>query len=258
MRSTITVSVRSLVITTAVAISVAAAYALGSAQSGASPAFAAEASAPSDVPSIVMTGTGEATGVPDQLVFSLAVHTSASDVSTALSSANAATRHVLAAVNGQGVARKDVQTTGLSISPTYDYSSDGPPVITGYAVSESLSVLVRSLPDAGSIIGSAVNAGGNAVRLHDLRLQIGDEDALLRKARADAFAAAKAKAEQYAEASGRQLGEVTSIREVHIAPHINGLYRSASLDAVALGKVVPIRAGSADLKVTVSVVWSFA
>jgi uncharacterized protein YggE len=257
MRSTITVSVRSLVITTAVAISVAAAYALGSAQSGASPAFAAEASAPSDVPSIVMTGTGEATGVPDRLVFSLAVHTSASDVSTALSSANAATRHVLAAVNGQGVARKDVQTTGLSISPTYDYSSDGPPVITGYAVSESLSVLVRSLPDAGSIIGSAVNAGGNAVRLHDLRLQIGDEDALLRKARADAFAAAKAKAEQYAAASGRQLGEVTSIREVHIAPHINGLYRSASLDAVALGKV-PIRAGSADLKVTVSVVWSFA
>ncbi len=257
MRSTITISVRSLIITTAVTIAVAAAYAFGSAQSGASSAFAAGTSAASDVPSIVMTGTGEATGVPDQLVFSLAVHTNASDVSTALSSANAATRHVLEAVKGDGVAAKDVQTTGLSINPTYDYSGDGPPVITGYAVSESLSVLVRSLPDAGSVIGHAVKAGGNAVRLHDLRLQIGDEDALLRKARADAIAQAKMKAEQYAAASGRELGEVTSIREVHIAPRIEPVYAAAALDVAGASKV-PIRAGSADLKVTVSVVWSFA
>jgi uncharacterized protein len=240
-----------------VAIAVAAAYALGSAQSAASPAFAAEASAPSDVPSIVMTGTGEATGVPDQLVFSLAVHTSASDVSTALSSANSATHQVLLAVNGQGVARKDVQTTGLSINPMYDYSGDGPPVITGYAVSESMSVLVRSLPDAGSVIGDAVKAGGNAVRLHDLRLQIGDQDALLHKARADAIAQAKTKAEQYAAATGRELGEVTSVREVQHAAHIDGLYKATALDAAGMSQV-PIRAGSADLKVTVSVVWSFA
>jgi uncharacterized protein YggE len=255
MRSTVTVSIRSLAFSAAAAIAVAAAYAVGSAQSGGSLAFAAGGSAPSNVPSIVMTGTGEATGVPDQLVFSLTVHTSASDVSTALNSANTATRHVLRAVNEQGVARKDVQTTGLSISPVYDYSGNGPPVITGYGVSQSLSVVVRSLPDAGSVIGTAVKAGGNAVRLHDLRLQIADEDALLRQARDDAFAEAKAKAEQYAAASGLELGEVTSVREVHSSRNLDRLAMPA-LDAAM--SQVPIRAGSANLKVTVSVVWSFA
>jgi uncharacterized protein YggE len=257
MRSTVTVSIRSLVFTAGVAIAIVAAYAVGSAQSGGSPAFAAEGSASSDAPSIVMTGSGEATGVPDQLVFSLTVQTSASDVSAALRSANTATRNVLRAVSGQGVARKDVQTTGLSISPVYDYSGNGPPVITGYSVSESLSVLVRSLPDAGSVIGTAVKAGGNAVRLHDLRLQIGDEDALLRQAREDAFAQAKAKAEQYAAASGRQLGEVISVREVHSSRNLDRLALPAVFDAQAMSHV-PIRAGSANLKVTVSVVWSFA
>ena len=256
MRSTVTVSVRSLAFTAAVAIAIVSAYAVGSAQSGGSPAFAAEGSASSNAPSIVMTGTGEATGVPDQLVFSLTVSTSASDVSAALNSANTATRNVLGAVSGQGVARKDVQTTGLSINPIYDYSGNGPAVITGYRVSESLSVLVRSLPDAGSVIGTAVKAGGNAVRLHDLRLQIGDEDALLRQARDEAFAEAKAKAEQYAAASGRDLGEVTSVREVHTSHNLDRLAMPASLDAAM--SQVPIRAGSADLKVTVSVVWSFA
>jgi uncharacterized protein YggE len=256
MRSTVTVSFRSLVFTTAVAIAVVAAYVVGSAQSGGSPAFAAEGSASSDTPSIVMTGTGEATGVPDQLVFSLTVRTSASDVSQALASANTATRNVLRAVSEHGVARRDVQTTGLSIEALYDYSGNGPPVITGYSASESLSVLVRSLPDAGSVIGTAVKAGGNAVRLHDVRLQIGDEDALLHAARDKAFAEAKAKAEQYAAASGRQLGEVTSVREVHVTPRITPVY-GAALASADLSKV-PIRAGSVDLKVTVSVVWSFA
>jgi uncharacterized protein YggE len=256
MRSTVTVSIRSIAFTAAVTIAIIAAYVLGSAQPGASPAIAAETSSSGNTPSIVMTGTGEATGVPDQLVFSLSVHTSASDVSTALASANSAMRRVLDALSGQGVARKDVQTTGLSINPMYDYNGSGPPVITGYGASQSLSVLVRSLPDAGSVIGTAVKAGGNAARLHDLRLQIGDEDALLRQARDKAFAEAKAKAEQYAAASGRQLGEVTSVREVHVTPRITPVYDTA-LASVNRSKV-PIRAGSADLKVTVSVVWSFA
>jgi uncharacterized protein len=257
MRSTVTVSTRSIAFTAAVTIAIIAAYVLGSAQPGGSPAIATEGSSSGDTPGLVMTGTGEAAGVTDQLVFSLSVHTSASDVSTALGSANSAMRRVLDALSDQGVARKDVQTTGLSINPMYDYSGSGPPVITGYGASQSISVLVRSLPDAGSVIATAVDAGGNAVRLDGLRLQIGDKNALLHKARDDAFAEAKAKAEQYAAASGRQLGDVTSVREMHTTRRISPAYAAEALGSADLAKV-HIRPGSADLKVTVSVVWSFA
>ncbi len=255
--TTVTVSVRKLVITAAAALAVLAAYLVGSAQTSPSAAAAAARPAAADVSNIVMTGTGEAVGIPDQLTFSLAVRTSADDVSTALVSASSTTRDVLAAVRAQHVAPKDVQTTGLSINPTYDHSGDGPPRITGYAVTESMSVLVRQLGSAGTTISAAVEAGGNAVRLHGVQLRIDDEDALMRQARADAFAQARAKAEQYAAAGGRRLGEVSSIREVNVTPTTELAYRSSAFAATA-AESVPIRAGSADLHVTVSVTWSLA
>jgi len=256
MSTTVTISVRSLVVTAATTLAVLAAYVIGSAQAGTSTALAAQASTSGDRPSIVMTGTGEATGVPDQLRFSLSVHANASDVSTALHAASKTTRQVISAVRSQHVAPRDIKTTGLSINAVYRYSDNSPPVITGYAVTQSLSVLVRTLPDAGATMTAAVDAGGNAVRLHDVRLQIGDEDALLRQARADAINEAHDKAAQYAEAAGRGLGEVTSVREVQASPSYPAVYRASALDAAVPS--VPIRAGTAELHVTVSVVWSFA
>lgn len=257
MGTTVTVSVRSLVVTAATTLAVLAAYLIGSTQSGSSTARAAERPSAVDEPSIVMTGTGEATGVPDQLKFSLTVRGSAADVSTALQSSSATTRRIVKAVRAHDVAFKDIQTTGLSIRATYDYSGDGPPVITGYAATQNMSVLVRELPEAGATISDAVSAGGNSVRLHDVRLQIGDEDALLEQARAAAFAEAQAKAEQYAAEAGRSLGDVASVREVQVTPRINQVYASAAFGTAERAASVPIRAGSAELKVTVSVVWSF-
>ena len=67
MENTVTLSVRSLVVTAATTLAVLAAYLIGSTQSGSSTARAAEAPPKVDEPSIVMTGSGEAAGVPDQL-----------------------------------------------------------------------------------------------------------------------------------------------------------------------------------------------
>jgi uncharacterized protein YggE len=251
----VTVSVRSVVITVGVVIAVLLAFWIGSTQVGPATATAAEVPASADEPTIVMTGTGEATATPDQLKFSLAVRTTADDVSTAMESANAASRRVLAAIGDQGVEADDVQTTGMSVNAVSDYSGEGAPVITGYAVSESMSVVVRKLPDAGATITAAVVAGGNAVRLHSVRLQVGDEDALLERARTAAIEEAQSKAEQYAVASGSELGDVASIREVNSNMDGRSSYRLADA-AVADYASVPIRAGTSDLNVTVVVVWS--
>jgi hypothetical protein len=254
MTTSVTVSVRSLVVAATSTAAVLAAYLVGSAAPGGVTASAAPTTRSSDPPSIAMTGTGTVTGVPDQLSFDVAVQVQAADVSTALESANTRTRAVLGAVRAQGVALPDVKTTGLSIQPVYDYSGDGPGVITGYEVSEELSVLVRDLPDAGETISAAVAAGGNAARLHGVRLQIGDKDALLHQARDAALADARAKAEQYAAAAGSSLGDVLSVREVH-ASAPSPLVSDGAF-AKAPEASVPIRAGTSELDVTVSVVWT--
>ena len=259
MSSVLTVSVRSVVITVGVLVAVIMAYLIGSAGGGAEVTPAASPTAgSSEVREIAMRGSGEATGVPDQLSFKFSVNTEAADISTALNEADARMRRVLRALNKEGVGRKDVQTAGLDIRPVYDYSSDGPAVITGYAVSEDAGVLVRSLGDAGTTIAAAVSAGGNAVRLHGLSLKIGDEDALMRQARDAAVAEATAKAQQYAKATGESLGHVISIKEVSAArPGPIPMYARTAMDSVSLGKV-PIKAGSSDLRVTISVQWSLA
>jgi uncharacterized protein YggE len=253
MDKTLTVSVRNLVTTVVAAVAMLAAYVLGTANAGQSVAAAV---APTEADNtIVMTGTGEAVGTPDQLAFNLGVRTQAADVSTALQQANAVTRKVVKAVRGHEVAFKDIQTTGLSIHPTFDYSSSGPAVITGYAVGQTVAILQRDLRDAGATISAAVDAGGNAVRLSNVRLQVGDDEALLSEARKAAIAEAHDKAEQYASAAGTVLGTVSSVREVSAPAPMVQSYRTASLDS-AEPSSVPIRPGRSETSVTVSVVWS--
>jgi hypothetical protein len=115
---------------------------------------------------------------------------------------------------------------------------------------------VRSLAYAGDAIGAAVDAGGNAVAVGNVQLKISDMDALLSRARADAVADAKAKAEQYAGAADTSLGEVMSIREVsRSGGHVVFGRRSFDLSAAQAGSV-PIRAGRSTVKVTVSITWA--
>lgn len=251
--------VRSLALGAAAALTVVSAYAVGTSQADATAAGVTEPPAVSaaevaDTRTIALQGTGESTGVPDQLTFRLSVRAKAGDVTTALDDASTGMRRVLGALGRADVRRRDVRTTGLSVRPDYDYSSSGPPVLTGYVATQSVSVLVRELRDAGAAIAAATEAGGNAVRLSGVGLRIGDRDELLAEARDAAVAQARAKAEQYAAATGQALGPVLSVREVRArgGSPMELDYARVAMDAAA---AVPIRAGSEDLKVTVAVVW---
>ena len=254
MESTVTIKTRTIMLTFLVMLAVLGAYFVGSSGpgSGASAATGGGA-ATSDVARITMSGAGEATGVPDELVFGARVSESSGDVSSALGAAGNTMHRVIGALVDQGVASKDIQTSGLSVHPVYDRSG-GTAVLTGYGATESISVIVRSLPDAGKAISAAVSTGGNAVRISGVQLKIGNSDALLSKARADAVAVAKAKAEQYAKATGSSLGSVVSIREQSSAPRVT---RSLDFNAAAgSAAALPIKAGTQNLKVTVKIVWS--
>jgi uncharacterized protein YggE len=202
---------------------------------------------------ITVTGTGTATGTPDTLALDLAVASSAGTVTKALDEANAAAKAVQTSLTAHGVADKDLQTTGLSIQPQYDSKGQS---ITGYQVTESVQAVIHGLAKAGDTITSAVAAGGNAVRVNSIGLDLGDSGALMSQARGGAFAQAKAKAEQYAKAAGTSLGKVVSITDAAVAT-ASPVFRAG---AAASGSIspVPIQAGSKDVSVTVTVVFALA
>ena len=263
MNGNVTVSVRSILLAVLAALALVVGYLLGSAGGGGTPAQAADdQTQPQRARVLTMTGTGEASAVPDQLSFGVGVTLTRTDLGPALDAASATMDRVIASLGSYDVARSDVQTTDLSMSPVYDYHPYDPPTLVGYRVTQRATVLVKDLKHGGEAVAATVAAGGNDVRVSNLRLLVGDPDAATAKARDAAVAEAKAKAEQYAQASGQTLGEVMTLREVHVKPlpsptsQVQLLRGTMSYDAAV--KAVPIRAGKESAAVTVRMVWELA
>jgi uncharacterized protein YggE len=202
---------------------------------------------------ITVNGTAQVAGRPDTLRLDLSVSAKADSVGRALADANATMTQVQDQLRRSGVAAKDLQTSNLSVSPDYSYPPGGRQTITGYTVSEGLTATLRDLGRAGQAVTDVVRAGGDAVQVNGLHLDLADTSALVASARDRAVANARTKAEQYAKATGRRLGAVVSLTEaVSEPPPVAYDMRAAAAD-----KAVPIAAGSQAVGVTVTVVYAF-
>ncbi|MEU4693833.1 SIMPL domain-containing protein [Actinoplanes sp. NPDC023714] len=211
---------------------------------------AGSALADQPIESVVVTGTGEVSGVPDVLTANFGVETTAGAVTEALDRANAAATRVRDALIKAGVAKADLQTSDVTISTRRNDKDK----IIGYAVSQGLTAKIRNLSTAGRSITTAVTAGGDAARLNGVTFAIDDDTALLAEARRKAFADARAKAELYARESGRSLSRVVKVTEA--TPSYQPFKSYDSL-AAAADSATPIEPGRQQLSVTVTVEWAF-
>ncbi|MGI8522538.1 MAG: SIMPL domain-containing protein, partial [Nocardioides sp.] len=131
-------SVRTLGVGALVVLALLVAYLLGNAGGSAqatpgAPAPTAPTAPAAERPrTLTLSGVGQVNAVPDELGFTLRVGQTRADLRTALRDTNATIGRVLASLAGHGVAKKDVQTTGLAMFPVYDYHSEGPPTLRGY------------------------------------------------------------------------------------------------------------------------------
>jgi uncharacterized protein YggE len=246
---------RAAAIGVASAVLLAGAFALGTGLGDGSRAQAATtatqpAAGASGAGRITVTGTGTVTGTPNQLVLSMSVQVNGGSVGAALAQANDATDRVTAALRGLGVPTADIQTSGLSIYPSY---SDRSQVPTGYQVTESLAATLKQLDKAGQQIQAAADAGGNAITVSNVSLNLTDDGPLLAVARANAMKDARVKAEQFARAAGEQLGHLISVTPVGSSgPPVLSPAQSASAGSAA----VPISPGSQQVSVSVTVVYA--
>ncbi len=197
---------------------------------------------------ITVTGVGTVTGTPDTLTVQLGVQTRADSASAALQNNNAKAADVISALRKHGVAAKDLQTSQLSINPTY--TNDGNS-ITGYEVSNFVTATLHDIGKAGALIDAAQQAAGNAIRLNQVSFSFADDSSLRAKARADAVKHALAQAGQLAHAADLTLGQVLSITEGPDYSSPKTVYAAASAAAAGPAPVMP---GQQDLTVQVQVV----
>ncbi len=206
-----------------------------------------------ETPGILVQGHGEVETVPDVAVVLIGVEMQAASVGAARDGAAEAAQRVMEALTGAGVAPSDVQTTGLDISPQYEYPPNQSPLLIGYRVNNSVTVKIRRIDQASRIIDGAIRAGGNTVRLHGIHFEIGDPAKARAAAREKAVAEAKAKAEQLAELSGVSLGAPITVEEVAFSAPVVPYPKAM---AEARDMATPISPGQTSVSVDVRVRWT--
>jgi uncharacterized protein YggE len=186
-----------------------------------------------------VVGTGEVTRVPDIARISTGVVTVAPTATAALEQNARQMASVRAALKRAGIADRDIQTSAINLYP--DYRQDergGNPVLTGYRASNDLSVRFRDIANTGRILDALVAQGANQINGPTLGLE--KPEAALDEARVKAVAAARARAELYARATGKRVGRILSISEAGTGiPYERAMMRMDAAQAVSGTTVEP-------------------
>jgi hypothetical protein len=161
---------------------------------------------------------------------------------------NSAINRVSEAVKKQGIDAKDIQTSGYSINPNYDYRA-GTGTITGYNAASNLTVKVKNIDKVNVVIDAATTAGANM--LGGVSFDVADKAKAENQARSLAVAEAKAKAENAAKIAGFTLG-----RMVNYSEDFGGQPRPVPMmeKAVGLGgaPTTQVEPGTNEISVTVT------
>lgn len=211
---------------------------------------------------IQVVGEGEVAIAPDIAAISVGVVKEAKTARGALTANNTAMSKVWGAMKVKGIADKDLQTSGFTISPRYFYpprennQQQKPPTIVGYTVSNNLSVRIRDLEKVGEILDLVVtlgvNSGGNIQFMNDNPKQV------LKRARQAAMADAIDKAKTLADAAGVDLGRILEISENSSSPRPMPMARGKFAAEAMIAEAVPIASGENTYHVTVNVNWEIS
>ncbi len=167
---------------------------------------------PAPLVSFAVTETVEQ--APDQASLSGGVTTMAPTAGAAIRANAAAMERVLAALRRAGVEAKDLQTSGFSLSPQYDYRTQEqgqPPRLIGYQVANRVTATTRDIAGVGALIDAMASAG--ATDISGPSFGIADMAPLLEGARARAMQTANARAATYARLNGYAGARLVSLNE---------------------------------------------
>ncbi|HYG06457.1 MAG TPA: SIMPL domain-containing protein [Stenotrophomonas sp.] len=177
------------------------------AQAQTSPAY----TLPADGTILNISAEAEASRVPDVARLSAGVVTEAVDGNAAMRQNAEQMSKVMAAIKAAGIAEKDVQTSGINLSPQYQYKDGTAPRITGYQASNTVSLKVRDISRLGKVLDALAAQGAN--QINGPSFEIDQPEPVYDEARLAALEKAQARAQTYARALGLKVRRIVSISE---------------------------------------------
>lgn len=209
---------------------------------------------PSDATLLNVSADAEARRVPDVATLSAGVVTQATDGNAAMRQNAEQMNKVIAAIKRAGIAERDVQTSGINLSPQYQYKEGEAPKITGYQASNTVSLKVRDISRLGSVLDTLAAQGAN--QINGPSFEIDQPEPVYDEARLAALKKAQARAETYAKALGLKVRRIVSISEgrgggVRPVMMMSARAQSAAMDT-------PVAPGETTLSVNLDVTFELA
>lgn len=168
---------------------------------------------------ITVSGTGEASAVPDIATISFTIREVAKTVPDAQKQVEAKAKPALDALSKIGVASKDIKTLSYTVNPKYEYTTCGinvpycqqKQIITGYEVTQTTQVKIRKIDSAGEAI--AIIGENKISEMTGPTFEVDDIETIKAQAKENAIKDARAKASKTASSLGVDLGRITGFNE---------------------------------------------
>ena len=167
----------------------------------ATPALAANSDIAVQGPVVEITASETVQSEPDQANVGAGVTTRAMTAVQSLRDNANRMDAVISRLKALGIAREDIQTSGVSLSPQYRYNNNNtPPVFMGYDVTNQVRVTLRDVTKIGPTLDALVIAGAN--NLNGPFFSRKNDKPQRAQAREAAFKTADQQAREYARMAG--------------------------------------------------------
>ena len=209
-----------------------------------------------DPSSITVSGSGEASAVPDEARILFWVETRA-ETATGAARENARLQEaVIRSLREAGIEARDITTSGYSLQPDLQYDErERRSRLVGYVARNGVNVRVRQIGQVGPLIDAAIGAGANGVGSLSFASSTAPE--LRREALTRAVESACRDAEVMARAAGGSLGRLLEMNSGgYMPPPRPEMFRSMAA-GVAQDVATPIEAGELTMMVQVTARWEF-
>ncbi len=239
---------------TLIFISAAMALLLGACAPAAvvSPATAAN---PAPARQLSVVGVGQVYATPDIAYINVGVRSQADTVAEAIEQNNTQARAINETLMGGGVAEEDIQTSSFNVYPQSEYDFQGNITRTFYVVENTVYVTVRDLNALGTVLDAVTTSGANTI--YGINFDLQDKTPAQSDARALAVESARTQAQELADLTGVELGEITSITTFYSYPmQYYGYGMGGGGGAAPMASSVPITAGQMQVNSEVTIVFA--
>lgn len=212
---------------------------------------------------VTVSGEGEVVAIPDIATVSFTVQTESLSIGDAQNVVSGKVDEIIKYLKDNKIAEKDIKTTGYSLYPRYEYQRSyvypyeqtGKRNLVAYVVSESVTVKIRDLAEAGKIVGGLGELG--ATEISSLTFGFENDDKMKEDARELAIQDAKTKARKLANDLGVSLGRIVNYYEGGVYPMYESyaMGKGGGTDASSSVTPVPLNPGESKVISNISITY---